>query len=146
MLPVPVALKSSTAERSPLSISKRVLDSSIIVGSNNLNSARLSGARARASRSGAYPGPKARLIWTTCGRIRVSKGRKTSSQELRAHRGRQAGSPALTYNGRTFRLRVPKSAMTQYLAGRNFDKRAFAFVSGDKSVRSVLIRAMGAMF
>lgn len=43
------------------------------------------------------------------------------------------------------RVQVPKKAVSDYLAGRAFDKRAFALVSGDKAARTALLQAMGAM-
>lgn len=43
------------------------------------------------------------------------------------------------------RVRVPKAAVSDYLAGRAFDKRAFELISGDRDARAALLRAMAAM-
>ena len=43
------------------------------------------------------------------------------------------------------RMSAPKAAMSDYLAGRAFDKRAFALQSGDREARAALLRAMAAM-
>ena len=43
------------------------------------------------------------------------------------------------------RIRVPRSAMSDFLLGQSFDKKAFVLVSGDKTARSALLRAFGSM-
>ena len=43
------------------------------------------------------------------------------------------------------RIRVPRPTMSDFLLGRSFDKRRFVHVSGDKSARTALIRALGTM-
>lgn len=43
------------------------------------------------------------------------------------------------------RLQTTKAAVTNYLHGREFDKKNFSLVSGDKAARSALLHAMGSM-
>jgi len=43
------------------------------------------------------------------------------------------------------RIRVPRATMSDFLLGRSFDKKRFVHVSGDKTARTALIRALGTM-
>ncbi len=43
------------------------------------------------------------------------------------------------------RLRVARPTLSEFLLGQPFDKRGFAFVSGNKASRVALIRALGKM-
>ena len=43
------------------------------------------------------------------------------------------------------RIRVPRPTMSNFLLGRSFDKKRFVHVSGDKTARTALIRALGTM-
>jgi DNA-binding HxlR family transcriptional regulator len=44
------------------------------------------------------------------------------------------------------RVSVSRTVMAEYLAGREFDKKAFGHLAGERSARSALLKAMGAMF